>query len=195
MKKCSSLKSTALVVSGLLLMGSAQAESPSGRALAYTCAGCHGTNGNSNGPATPSIAGMSALFLEEAMLAYKAEERPSTIMARIAKGYSDEEITAMSAFFAEQEFVPAKQEADAALAEKGAAIHDDSCSKCHEDGGTVADDDAGFLQGQWSTYVHYSLQDFRAGNRESEKKMMKKIEELKADPANFDALIEYYKSN
>lgn len=195
MKLSSSIKSAALIAGGLLVIGSAQAESASGRALAFTCAGCHGTNGNSTGQATPSIAGMSATYLEDTMIAYKSGERPSTIMTRIAKGYTDEEITAMSEWFAGQTYVPAKQEFDAAKAEAGAAIHEENCASCHEDGGTVADDDAGFLKGQWATYLHDSFDDFRAGNREIPKKMMKVVEKLSADPANRENLIEYYKSN
>ena len=39
----------------------------SGAMLASTCEGCHGTDGISQGPATPSIAGMSEDYLIEAM--------------------------------------------------------------------------------------------------------------------------------
>ncbi|MEZ5671046.1 MAG: hypothetical protein R3E08_01150 [Thiotrichaceae bacterium] len=43
-------------------------------------------------------------------------------MGRLAKGYSDEEIVAMAEFFAQQKYVPAKQEFDAAKAKAGAQI-------------------------------------------------------------------------
>lgn len=196
MKKTLSLRSVALLTLILLLPISAQAEQASGQALAFTCAGCHGTNGASTGPATPSIGGMSEIYLTDAMLAYKNDERGSTIMGRIAKGYTDDEIAAMAVYFAEQDYVPAEQEFDADLAAKGEAVHEKNCSKCHEDGGTSADDDAGFLQGQWSIFLKDAFADFHSEVREMPKKMKKKMKKLDENhDANMAALIEYYKSH
>lgn len=70
-----------------------------GAMLSITCAGCHGTDGKSTG-AIPSIAGKSADYIEKAMLDFKAEKRPSTVMSRHAKGYSDEEIKLIAEYFA-----------------------------------------------------------------------------------------------
>ncbi|MES9885394.1 MAG: c-type cytochrome, partial [Candidatus Sedimenticola sp. 6PFRAG1] len=72
--------------------------------LANTCAGCHGTLGDSMGPATPTIAGLEADYIVEVMEDYKSGERHSTIMTRIAKGYSDKEIEQMAAFFSAQPY-------------------------------------------------------------------------------------------
>lgn len=192
MKKIKSFKSGALLAAGLLLMGSAHAEAVSGQDLAYSCAGCHGTNGVSNGPATPTIAGMSEIYLTDTMLAYK-DGRTSTIMERIAKGYTEAEIEAMSKFFAGQKFVSASQKNDSALAASGAKLHDKYCEKCHEEGGTSAEDDSGFLKGQWQPYTVNTLEDLRDGHREMPKKMKKKIEEMRAaNPDALRALSEYY---
>ncbi|MEE9448026.1 MAG: c-type cytochrome, partial [Arenicellales bacterium] len=163
--------------------------------LGFTCAGCHGTNGASTGPATPSIGGMSEIYMIDAMTDYKNGDRPSTIMTRIAKGYSDEEIVAMSKFFADQPYVRANQVFDAAMAAKGKDLHEDNCSKCHDEGGTLADDDAGFLKGQWSNYIAYSFEDFHSGDRDMPKKMKKKMKKVSDNSAKMSALIEYYKSN
>ena len=59
--------------------------------LALSCASCHGTNGANPG-LIPRIQGRSAEYIEKAMLQFKAGERPATVMNRIAKGYTDEEI-------------------------------------------------------------------------------------------------------
>jgi sulfide dehydrogenase cytochrome subunit len=40
--------------------------------------------------------------LAAAMRAFRANERPGTIMGRIARGYSDAEIAAIAAYFAQQ---------------------------------------------------------------------------------------------
>ena len=66
--------------------------------LSNTCAGCHGTNGISNGE-TPSIAGLSKEFISISMRDFASGKRHSTVMQRIAKGYSDADIKAMSEYF------------------------------------------------------------------------------------------------
>ena len=72
----------------------------SGRAIGATCNGCHGTNGISQG-AAPSIKGLPEAYLDQTMQQFKSGARPGTIMGRIAKGYSDAEIAAVSKYFAE----------------------------------------------------------------------------------------------
>lgn len=194
MKKSLPFRSGALLATGLLLLGTAHAEIPSSEALAYTCAGCHGTNGVSQGPATPSLAGISKDYMIESMEEYKSGDRPSTIMTRIAKGYSQEEIVAMSEFFAKQPYSPAEQKFDAKLAKKGAKLHDKYCEKCHEDGGTSVEDDAGLLKGQWRHYLEDSFADYHSGKREMSKKMAKKFNKMAEKPENMKALIEFYSS-
>lgn len=164
--------------------------------LANTCNGCHGPNGDSAGPATPTIAGASVDYFTEQMQGFAKGEIPSTIMGRIAKGYSDDEIEKMADYFSKQKFIPAKQEADPKLAKKGAKLHDKYCEKCHAEGGTSAEDDAGILAGQWVPYLEMSLSDFLKGDREMPKKMAKKLKKLhkKEGDAGIKALIAYYAS-
>ncbi len=186
-----------LILGGSLLAGVAMAETPSATMLANTCAGCHGTGGVSHGPATPTIAGVSEEYFKEVMEAYKNGDRRSTIMGRIAKGYSEKEIALLAGYFAKQKFVPAKgQTYDAKLAKKGAKLHDKYCEKCHADGGTSVEDDAGILAGQWTPYLKFTLSDFLAGKSEMPKKMKKKLKKLheKKGDAGIEALLNYYAS-
>lgn len=78
---------------------SALAAGASGETIGVTCNGCHGTDGLSRG-AAPSLKGQSAEKIQKAMLDFKNGKRPATIMDRIAKGYTDQEITAMAKYFA-----------------------------------------------------------------------------------------------
>ena len=71
----------------------------SGASIGYTCMGCHGDMGVSQG-AIPSLAGRSASETTKALNAFKDGSRPSTIMNRIAKGYSADEIEAVANYFA-----------------------------------------------------------------------------------------------
>ncbi len=164
--------------------------------LANTCNGCHGPSGASVGPASPTIAGISEEYFVETMKGFASGEIPSTIMGRIAKGYSDEEIEAMAKHFAKQKFVPAKQSADEKLAKKGAKLHDKYCEKCHAEGGSSAEDDAGILAGQWAAYLEMTLSDYIKGDRTATKKMAKKLKKLyeKEGDAGIKALIAYYAS-
>jgi len=185
----------AILASSLAFSGSAFAGGASAEALAYTCAGCHGTNGKSVGPASPSLAGMAAVYIEEAMQGYKAGDRESTIMQRIAKGYDDEDFAKMGEFFAAQERTPAEQ-MGGKMASKGAKLHDKYCEKCHADNGTDPEDESGFLAGQWTPYLKYSLEDAMDGTRDYGKKMMKKVKQMhkKEGDKGFQALLDFYAS-
>ena len=189
--------SALLIAGGFAFSMSVMAETPSPSMLGNTCAGCHGTNGNSHGPATPTLAGASKDYIIEAMEYYATGERASTIMGRIAKGYTKDEVKAIAEFFSKQKFIPAKgQEFDPKLAKKGAKLHDKYCEKCHAEGGTSSEDDAGILAGQWIPYLKYTLADMQAGKSHVPKKMKKKLKKLhkKAGDAGIEQLMNFYAS-
>ncbi len=82
-------------------LAQAQALNPSQvRSLAASCAACHGTNGQAQAGMVP-LAGQPALVIAQKMQDFKAGRVPTaTIMHQLAKGYNDDEITAIAAFFA-----------------------------------------------------------------------------------------------
>ena len=164
--------------------------------LSNTCAGCHGTDGASVGPAIPSLGGMSAVYITETMAGYKSGDIASTIMGRIAKGYSDDEVAAMANHFAAQKQHRADQSFDSAKAAKGEKLHDKYCEKCHSEAGSLAEDDSGILAGQLMPYLHYTMEDFHNGDRSMPKKMKKKVKKLhkKEGDAGIDAIFNYYAS-
>lgn len=80
------------IVAGHLSVSAAQTLSPiSGRTLAASCSGCHGPAGHSPG-AIPAIYGRTEMQLRQALLDFKSDRRPSTMMGRHAKGFSDAEL-------------------------------------------------------------------------------------------------------
>jgi cytochrome c553 len=79
----------------------ASSVSGSGAALAANCANCHGTSGRAIG-SMPALAGQPKSYLVEQMKAFKEGRRTGTIMHQLAKGYTDEQIEAMSAYLSEQ---------------------------------------------------------------------------------------------
>lgn len=87
------------IIAGAAFAGApAQAEMASGAVLANTCFSCHGTDGKSLGD-MPTIAGKSESFITEKLTGFKAGTIEATVMNRIAKGFTDDEIAALAKFF------------------------------------------------------------------------------------------------
>jgi len=74
---------------GLVMLLAAAAPPPPG---ASSCSGCHGE-------ASP-IAGRNAHEMTDKLIAFRSGIRPSTVMGRITKGFSPEELTAIAAWWA-----------------------------------------------------------------------------------------------
>ena len=86
----------------LALPALAQGTDPNlGRNLAAACANCHGTNGVSV-QGMPNLAGQQRTHLMQQMQDFKTGKRPATIMHQLAKGYTDEQIDALAAYFSAQ---------------------------------------------------------------------------------------------
>jgi cytochrome c553 len=64
------------------------------------CTGCHPASGGD--PALPRLGGRSAADIVAAMDAFRSGKRPATVMDRIAKGFSGDEIAAIAAWYAAQ---------------------------------------------------------------------------------------------
>lgn len=62
---------------------------------AQTCNVCHG-NASYTSPTMPAIHGHDATTLYTALIEFKTDKRPYTIMGRIARGYSDEQLKALA---------------------------------------------------------------------------------------------------
>lgn len=80
----------------VLLAGSLQAAPPDGAALAMACNACHGAAD------MPVLAGMAQQDFLDKLHAFQTGKQTATIMPRIARAYSEEELAAMAAYFAEQ---------------------------------------------------------------------------------------------
>ncbi len=80
----------------------AQATDPNlARNLAATCANCHGTDGQARGEAAP-LAGIPEQRLLTTLTLYRNGTLPATIMHQISKGYTEEQLKLIAAYFAAQ---------------------------------------------------------------------------------------------
>jgi sulfide dehydrogenase cytochrome subunit len=169
------------------------------------CADCHGKDGASAESDVPSIGGLSEQYLLDALAAYRDKKRPcpeskfragdtkraGTDMCQIA-GKLGADVAAVASHLAAEPFAKAKQPFDAAKAARGQKLHEQSCEKCHSEGGSVADDDSGMLAGQWTPYLRASFEEFGKGARPIPEKMKPKFAPLKPD--ELEALLHYYAS-
>ena len=69
--------------------------------LAAACSGCHAAD-PAVATAVPPLFGRPEADTLEALRAFRAGTRPATVMDRLAKGYSDEELAALAAYFARE---------------------------------------------------------------------------------------------
>jgi sulfide dehydrogenase cytochrome subunit len=92
------------VVAAAIALGSiaaalvASAEPPAGAA---SCSGCHPASSRVTSP-VPRLLGLDRAAIVRAMQEFRSGQRAGTVMDRIAKGFTDEEVQAIAAWYASQ---------------------------------------------------------------------------------------------
>jgi cytochrome subunit of sulfide dehydrogenase len=87
-----------LLPSGVLFSGAMAADAPPG---ASSCSGCHPAARSLETPVGRLIGGNPADIVA-AMQAFRTGQRPATVMDRIAKGFTDDEIKAIADWYGAQ---------------------------------------------------------------------------------------------
>ena len=90
-----------LLAGGAVSISAMAADPNAGRNLAATCALCHGTDGKSVGT-FPALAGQDKAALVGKLKDFKAGKGSPTIMHQLSKGFSDEQIDLMAAYYSQQ---------------------------------------------------------------------------------------------
>jgi sulfide dehydrogenase cytochrome subunit len=91
----------AFVAGMLLYVGTAPAAAAEAPPGAASCSGCHPAKASVD-TTVPRLAGQDAAAMAATLQAFRAGRRPATVMDRIAKGFSDDEIKAIAAWFSAQ---------------------------------------------------------------------------------------------
>jgi cytochrome subunit of sulfide dehydrogenase len=76
----------------------APADIPAGAAA---CSGCHPAKAGVDSP-VPRLVGRDPATIAAAMAQFQSGARPSTVMGRIAKGFTEDEIKAIAAWYGAQ---------------------------------------------------------------------------------------------
>lgn len=76
------------------------ADAAAGKAKSTTCVACHGSNGISQIPMYPNLAGQKEQYLASQLKAFRDGTRKNMIMAPMAAGLSDDDIANLAAYYA-----------------------------------------------------------------------------------------------
>jgi sulfide dehydrogenase cytochrome subunit len=150
---------------------------------AKTCAGCHGTYGASPGEFIPVIGGQHAEYLKKVLLELKGKKRPHSIeMTLMASGYTDEQLEAISEWYADKKWADSKVKVNEYnMSATVSLIENYSCFGCHVDNGK-GEGEAPAITGQAPGYLKNVLMKYKAGLIPSdEMAFLKDVSEVEID--------------
>lgn len=158
-----------------------------GKALAYTCQGCHGVPNYKNAfPSyrVPKLGGQNEAYLVSALNAYANAERPHPTMHSQAATLSAEDRADIAAFLHAQGPIPNKE----VVGTPPPATQ--VCVACHgADGAKTVAPDYPMLAGQPADYIVHALKDYKSGKRKNP--IMAGIISG-VDEKDFEAIAEYF---
>lgn len=196
------------------LVGNAE----NGSKLVAVCAACHGADGNSPSAAFPKVAGLGEKYLLNQLMAIrnmngenpKAPSRNVVMMTGLLDGKSDQDLADIAAFYNSKEMqlsgakkaqvqlytgkkVDALKLGEQVFRAGNADTSVPACTGCHSPRG-LGNGPAGFprLSGQHADYIKTQLEDYRAGNRntDGEAMVMRGVAKNLSD-AEIEALANY----
>jgi cytochrome c553 len=177
-----------------------------GQALAeQVCAACHGAGGYGVDPRFPKLAGQSARYLYDQLLAFKAQghRRASGVMGAIAVDLTEAQMRDAAAYFAAQRPWRAAAQ-DVPLGQKvlarGQSIYREgiardpgvpACASCHALSGAGLPPEFPRLAGQFDQYLVRQLDAFRSEQRNSNPNQMMSLVAHKLTDRDIEAVAGY----
>lgn len=130
-----------------------------GKVLAAACAKCHGEDGNSKIPGTPTLAGQQPHYLVAAIQEYHQGDRAKNAMRSSMRDTDKLELESLALYFAAQTPVKRDQPArgDPAAGEPASAM----CGGCHGSHGVSVDAATPSLAGQDAEYLVKATKAYR----------------------------------
>src|ERR1039457_915717 len=133
-----------------------------GKSAAAVCTGCHGEQGVSGTPTTPSLAGQDAEYTTAALRAYKDGTRNNETMKGLATPLDDAAIKNLAAYYTTQQPQAPKVRKPLTTQE-----WTERCERCHGLNGNSNSPRLQALAGQRTDYLIKVLLAYRAGARKS----------------------------
>ncbi|HJX22040.1 MAG TPA: cytochrome c, partial [Steroidobacteraceae bacterium] len=155
-----SLASTTAPAQGQPLQGDAK----HGKAISYTCLGCHGIDGYKNAYpmySVPKLEGQNPDYLAAALHGYRDGDRAHVTMHAQASTLSDQDIVDIAAYFAGKPLVPTGKAPGSVP--PAATL----CVSCHGQDGVAIAPMYPSLAGQHEDYLVRALDEYRKGGRKN----------------------------
>jgi cytochrome c553 len=140
----------------------AAGDQAAGKDAATSCGGCHGDQGVSASPATPSLAGQDAQYLAAALQAYKSGLRADETMKGMVAALDDKAMKNLAAYYTAQEPKAPNIRKPLTTVE-----WTQRCDRCHGLNGNSTDPRLPMLASQRVDYLEKVLHDYRTGARKS----------------------------
>jgi cytochrome c553 len=157
-----------------------------GKAISYTCLGCHGIDGYKNAYpmySVPKLEGQNPQYLAAALHGYRDGDRSHITMHAQASTLSDQDIADIAAYFAGTPLKPAGRTPQDMP--KAAAL----CTSCHGVDGIAVAVIYPSLAGQHEDYLERALNEYQRGGR---KNPIMKTFAANLKPADIDAIAQYF---
>jgi cytochrome c553 len=157
---CASLASTTVPAQDQPLQGDAKR----GKAISYTCLGCHGIEGYKNAYpmyTVPKLEGQHPEYLAAALQEYRSGDRAHITMHAQASTLSDQDIADIAAYFAGKPLV--SQGKPAGTPPQAATL----CVSCHGQDGVAIAPAYPSLAGQHEDYIARAIDEYRKGGRKN----------------------------
>ena len=160
-------------IAAAALAGTAAAQSPPavpagdsarGKALSYTCLGCHGIEGYKNAYpmySVPKLEGQHPEYLAAALLGYRDGDRAHLTMHAQASSLSDQDIADIAVYFA------GKPLTSSGKAPAGAPLAAALCASCHGPDGVAIAPVYPSLAGQYEDYLVRAIAEYQRGGRKN----------------------------
>jgi cytochrome c553 len=157
-----------------------------GKAISYTCLGCHGVAGYKNAYpnySVPELKGQHPEYLVAALKEYRTGERSHFTMHSQAQELSDQDMTDIAAYFSSAPLTSAHR--DAAQVPQAAGL----CVSCHGADGVGITPLYPTLAGQHADYIVRALEEYQKGAR---KNLIMATFVAKLTSEQMDAVAEYF---
>ena len=144
-----------------------------------SCSSCHGYDGIGNGTSrVPRIAGQSSAYLVQQLDQYAGGERQNVEMTNFAQRLGPQERADVAAYYASlrSSFPPPENSFTPWLLQRGSQLANSgdndlrvaSCNNCHGPQGAGEAPNIPALQGQYSNYIIYRLQQLAAVHNDAD---------------------------
>jgi cytochrome c553 len=135
-----------------------------GKALSYTCLGCHGVDGYKNAYpnySVPELLGQHPDYLTAALKEYRDGDRSHLTMHSQASELSDQDIADVAAYFAGKPLTAESKPEGTVPAPA------QLCTSCHGVNGVGITDQYPTLAGQHPDYIVRALEEYKKGGRKN----------------------------